>query len=577
MTVEEVTTGSLLEGANPLLIVALVLFAGVSFGALAKRFHLPAVTGQILVGVLLGPSLAEHMGFTPVFDRTSIHALEPLTHFALGLVAVTVGSHLGLRRLRNAGKRLTWLFLLESTLTPALVACGVLLFVGDEFEMAVLLAALAVSTAPATVIALIKETRSKGVFVKTLVAAVALNNMSCILLFELAHAATRASFSDGAETGSWALLQGPLTTLGVSGVLGFGAGAVLILATRKVVNPDRLATASFTSILLTSGLADFLGGSPLLSCMVLGITLANLTPEKNEVGHAVFADFESAIYAVFFTLAGMELDFGYIVPAGMIAVVMFAARAIGKIGSGWLAMWIAGTTDAVRRNLGTAMLPQAGVAVGLMLIIQDDPAFEGIKDLFLAVGLTVVTLNELVGPIFTRIGLSKSGDLGKDRARLIDFLREENIVTQINGDSKEEVIEELCNVLVQSNHLQMDGKEFLDTVLKRESEFSTCVGGGLAVPHGSLTSGDAICGAMGISREGLGFETPDGRPVHCVVVLATPDNERDRHLEVLAALARAIGSDPTIQRQLFDCKSPAHAYEILHAEESEDFNYWLED
>ncbi len=92
-----------------------------------------------------------------------------------------------------------------------------------------------------------------------------------------------------------------------------------------------------------------------------------------------------------------------------------------------------------------------------------------------------------------------------------------------------------------------------------------------------LEEGDAIVGAMGISQKGLNFDTPDGRPVHCMVVLATPPTKRDQHLEVLAALARAIGTDPVVQHALFNVDTPGHAYEILHAGESEDFNYFLED
>ncbi len=84
-----------------------------------------------------------------------------------------------------------------------------------------------------------------------------------------------------------------------------------------------------------------------------------------------------------------------------------------------------------------------------------------------------------------------------------------------------------------------------------------------------------MVGVMAISGAGLPFETPDGMPVHCIVLLATPVSERDRHLEVLAALMRAIGADPSIQWQLFGARSPAHAYELLHAEEAEDFNYFL--
>jgi len=82
-------------------------------------------------------------------------------------------------------------------------------------------------------------------------------------------------------------------------------------------------------------------------------------------------------------------------------------------------------------------------------------------------------------------------------------------------------------------------------------------------------------GVMGISAAGLPFDTPDGRPVHCMVLLATPASQRDRHLEVIAALARAIGRDANIQQELFNAETPAHAYEVLHAEEATDFNRYL--
>jgi mannitol/fructose-specific phosphotransferase system IIA component (Ntr-type) len=105
---------------------------------------------------------------------------------------------------------------------------------------------------------------------------------------------------------------------------------------------------------------------------------------------------------------------------------------------------------------------------------------------------------------------------------------------------------------------------------------STCLGSGLMVPHGDLPEGSRIIGAMGLSRDGLNFETPDDRSVHCIVLLATPPSEREHHLEVLAALARTIGHDDALQHQLFTARSPAHAAEILHAEEAEGLNYFLD-
>jgi PTS system fructose-specific IIC component len=157
--------------ADPLFTLAIVIAAGVASAWLARRLRLPGITGQILAGVLIGPVLR-------LFDPDAVHGLQPLTHFALSLIAVTIGAHLNLKRLRNAGRRLAFLFVLEATVTPVLVFGSMLLVPNMEWEPAALLAAMAVSTAPATIVALVKETRSRGVFVKTLVAAVALNNVS---------------------------------------------------------------------------------------------------------------------------------------------------------------------------------------------------------------------------------------------------------------------------------------------------------------------------------------------------------------------------------------------------------------
>ncbi len=555
-----------------MLSLAVVLVAGVASGMAARRIRLPAVTGQILVGILLGPVLH-------VFDHETLRGLEPMTDFALGLMAVAVGSHLHLRRLHNAKTRLLLLVVLESTLTPIFVLTAVMLVPGTSWTMAVLLAALAVSTAPATILAIVKETRSKGVFVKTLIAAVALNNIAAIALFELARTVTADALDATIEHSPLVIVLHNLRTFTLSVGLGTAVGLLLIAVTRRIVRSDRLATLSIIAILLTAGVASqFDVFSTLLACMTLGVILANLTPDKEEIGHKVFENFEHAIFAVFFTLAGMELNFDYVVPGGLLAVLAFGARFAGKQLSASLAMRAAHATHGLRRYLGMALTPQAGLAVGLMLLVTENPTFAPIRDLFLAVVLTLVTLNEIVGPVLTRLALLKSGDYGKDRARLIDFLHEENITTDLEADSLEHAIEQLTDLLVRSNDLQVDRDVLLASVLESERHDSTLLGDGLAIPHGDVDEGDRIVGAMGISRPGLPFETPDGHPVHCVILLATPPGARLHHLEVLTAFARTIGADRTVQKQLFHAKSPAHAYEILHAEETaEDFNTYLDE
>jgi PTS system fructose-specific IIC component len=312
--------------------------------------------------------------------------------------------------------------------------------------------------------------------------------------------------------------------------------------------------------------------------MFLGVTLANITPDKEEIGHHVFENFETAIFAVFFTLAGMELRFDYMAQAGAIAVAMFVARAAGKLIAGRLAMGVAKTTDRVRRNVGLALLPQAGLAVGLVLLVAEDPLFPSeMRDILLATVLTVVTLNEVIGPVCTRIALARSGDMGLDRPRLIDFIHEEHIVTELTAETFEEAVASLAAVLVRANDLQADREAILASALAREDLDSTCLGEGLAVPQADLEEGDSIVGALGISSEGMAFETPDGVPVHCMILIATPPSQRKHRAEVTTALARAILSDRGIEKQLYHADTPAHAYEILHHEESEDFNHFLED
>lgn len=369
----------------------------------------------------------------------------------------------------------------------------------------------------------------------------------------------------------------PLIQLGGALLLGGAVGSMLLLATRHVHKVEQLTTFSIIALFLTSGMADLLGLSNLLSCLFLGVTMVNLAPEKEEIGHRVFANFEPAVLAIFFTLAGLDLDFGFLATGWYLVALFVLSRIAGKIVAGFLAMRMAGATENVRRYLGLGLIPQAGVAVGLLLQIRDNPLFDSMSQMVLAVGVTAVAINEIIGPITARVALARSGNLGKDRPRLIDFIHEENIVTDFQAESKEDALVKLVDLLISSHGLQVDREAFLDGVLARERVMSTCIGGGLAVPLGNLAEGEDFVGVMAVSRRGLNFGTPDGKPLRCLVLLAGPPEEQGRHREIQAVLAGAIGDNWGLQIQLYNSKSPAHVYEILHAEEFEDFNYFLQE
>lgn len=556
---------------NPLFILALLLACGALCGQLARRIHLPSVTGQILAGVLLGPSV---LG---VFDHEAAVLLAPIVHFALGLIAVDVGTHLHLRRLRNSFRRLGLLLLFEATVGPLLVYLALVFGARVDWTIGTLFGALAVATAPATVLTIIKESRSRGVYVRTLIAAVALNNIACITLFELAYAAVEYTFDPAGAVAGDAVLLVPLVQLVGAALLGGAVGLALVLATRHVHKVEQLTTLSIIALFLATGLSDVFGLSNLLSCLFLGVTMANLDPEKEEIGHRVFANFEPAVLAVFFTLAGLDLDFGFLASGWILVALFVVARIVGKMVAGFLAMRMAGATESVRRYLGLGLIPQAGVAVGLLLKVRENVLLEPISQLVLAVGVTAVAVNEIIGPLTVRLGLARSGDLGKDRARLIDFIHEENIATGFQAGSQDEALEKLTDLLIATHGLSIDRDLFLEGLLEQEKRRSSCIGRGLAVAYGRLPEGASLAGVLVVCRRGLDLATPDELPLRCFVLLAAPPQEAGRKHEVRSMLARAIGGDWSLQIQLYNAKTPAHVYEILHDEEFEDYNYFLDE
>lgn len=390
--------------------------------------------------------------------------------------------------------------------------------------------------------------------------------------------ASRVGLESGHDATAFEYVLAPLRQLAFSGGLGGAVGVILVLLTRHVIRSDQLATFSLVCVMLVAGIADSLQLSSLLACLFLGFTIANLTPDKDEIVESAFVGLRAAIFGIFFTLAGMHLDIQDLAASGTLVAVVFVARAVGKMCAARMSLAAAGATLKVRQYLGIALIPQAGVAVGLLLLVRDDPVMEPLASSLLAVGIAVVTLSELVGPFLVRHALSRSGEAEQDRDRILEFLHEENIVVGLEAHSKEKAIEQLVDVLIRSNHLDADRDQLLMSVLERESQMSTCFGEGLSVPHGILPTGSRIVGAMGISKEGWDFSTPDGRPVHVMVVLATPETGRARHLQVLAALAKALGTDHSRQRQLYAAATPAHAWEILHADDkSQEFNYFIEE
>lgn len=565
--------------------LALVLVAGIIGGELFGLIRLPKVTGWIATGILIRATAPYHTAFTGLTSAT-VRDFAPYMSFVLGYIAFTVGAALHFASLRNSGKRLGLLLFGEAVFTPTIVIL-LMVFVGswispDKMTMraSLLLAAIAIAGAPGTTILVVQEARARGILTRTLVAAVALIDMVAVGAFAFVSSYLGEGGGTAKEWHStWSMaLASVAEEFGMALAVGAFSAVIALVLTRTLISPAFLGPTMVAVILGAWGGATGFGVSGILACTIAGIVVSNLRHEVVRSAEAYLHSIGGVLFAAFYTFAGMNLDFSLVLQALGLVVLYFVARFLGKYIGAFTAMSIAEVPTKVRNNLGLALIPHGGVAVGLILIVQSDPRLADSAEIVTTVGLAALAINQLLGPSAARFALFRAGEAGKDLPRLLDFLDENHITVDLTGATKEEVIRTLAAQLYTTNDKPaIPQDEFVGKIFEREQLASTCLSQGLMVPHAIIEDGQDITGVLGISSRGLDLGAPDGHPVHAILLLATPQTDRKRHLEVLAAFARAITRDINLREQLYHARSAAYAYDVLHAEAAEDINYFLED
>ncbi|MAR09670.1 MAG: PTS fructose transporter subunit IIA [Blastopirellula sp.] len=568
---------------NALYQLAVILVVGIIGGEILGRFHLPKVTGWIFSGIVVRFLSEYHEGFTGLNVKAA-SGFDVFMSFVLGYIAFTVGAALHFAGLRNARGRLGLLMLGEAIVTFSVVF--VLMYMAGGWldpenmtvQASLLLAAIAIAGAPGTTVLVVQEARSRGILTRTVIAAVALIDMVAVGIFVFA-----ASYLTGDDSIAWhSPWQTALTSVayefGMALVVG-GASALFALGlTRTVVGPAFLGPTMVAVILGAWGAASGFGVSGILACTFAGIVVTNVQHDTVRSAEAYLHSIGGVLFAAFYTLAGMKLDFTLVLNSAALVVLFFVARFLGKYSGAFAAMVVADVPKRVRNNLGLALVPHGGVAVGLVLLVQNSPNLGGVAEIVTTVALAALAINQLVGPSATRFALTRAGETGKDLPRLLDFLDEQHITVNVTGKTKEEIIRLLASQLYNTKvPPAMPQEEFVQHVLKREAGTTTCLSEGLMIPHAELEEGDDITGILGISSQGIDLDAPDGQPVHAILLLATPKADRKRHLEVLAAFATAITRDINLREQLYHARSAAHAYDVLHADAAGELNYFLED
>jgi Kef-type K+ transport system membrane component KefB/nucleotide-binding universal stress UspA family protein len=397
--------------------LAVLLGAGLLGAKLAQLLRLPSVTGFICTGLLLGPS-----GLNLIKEQ---HLSENLAHFAeiaLMLIAFGIGAHLDWRHLRKSIRSVGYASVFESWGACLLVAGGTfaaawLTQVGpDEWTvkeyvcLAALLGGVATATAPAATFHVMRELRASGPLTRTLMAVVALDDGLAIIIFGVVLAVVGTVVGAAGAGLLTAIGHGILESLG-SVLIGLVCGVLIDLFVHRLKRRGEMLTAGLALILLTGEASRMLGLSPLLAGMAAGFAIVNRDRRDVRVFRTI-NDFEPPIYALFFTLAGAHLRLSALIVAGAVGLVYAVFRPAGKMLGAYIGSRIASAPEAVRKYLGFALVPQAGVAIGLVFLIQADPELSSYADIITPVVLAGVVLSELVGPVSAKFAVTRAGEVG---------------------------------------------------------------------------------------------------------------------------------------------------------------------
>ncbi len=398
---------------SPLLLVGVMAFFGFYAGKGIQFARLPSIIGFMLAGALLGPSLLDVLG------KSSQEQLSFITDTALGFVALSIGLELSFSSLRNQGAGIIAVILTESFLAFGITAGAVYLLTRD-LPMALIFGAIAPASAPAGTVAIIQEYKAKGPLTKALYAVVGFDDGLGVIIFGFAAALSRsllASENGGESVQFWAMMSPPLLEIGLSIGVGILLGGIYSSLSRRLKNSRDLFILTFAAVMISTGLSEMFHLSLILTNMVIGLFAVNTQPSR--LIHQISDQLSQVmplLFVLFFVLAGANLHLAALPSLGVIGLVYVLSRSAGLTGGAALGASLGRMPPVIRKYLGMGILSQAGVAIGFSLIVKQEFASLGAHGE--AIGMTVITtitatclFFEILGPILTKIGLQKAGEI----------------------------------------------------------------------------------------------------------------------------------------------------------------------
>ena len=373
-----------------------LLLVGLVTDEIGRRTRLPRVTLLILFGLAVGPA-----GFD-LLPRAFQDWYEFIASVALTMVAFLLGGRLSLPALRKHGKTILMVSFTVVILTAVLVGLG-LIAIGTPIILALLLAGIATATAPAATQDVVRQARAKGPFTDTLLGIVAVDDAWGLIVFSLLLVLAGAI----AGGGVYAILGHCLWELGGALAVGAAVGLPAVFLTGRLKPGEPIQAEALGLVFLCAGLAIWLGVSFLLAGMVAGAIVVNLAKHHRRPFHEI-EHIEWPFMVLFFVLAGASLDLDSFDVIWGISIAYIVLRTFSRVIGGWLGGRLAGASVLHRRWIGLALIPQAGVALGMALVASNH--FPDLGETLLTITIGTAIIFEVFGPILTLVALCKVGE-----------------------------------------------------------------------------------------------------------------------------------------------------------------------
>ncbi len=403
---------------NSILAVGVLVIAGFFGGLVAKKIRYPRISGYIIVGMLLSPSVLNVIPSQLIREDLSV-----ITDIALGVVAYLIGGSLSIERLKKLGKNIVTITPFEALgawifVTLLILSLGHFVikfdisnpnFYQTYLPMAIIIGAISCPTAPAAIMAIIHEYRAKGPLTTTLLGVVALDDAFAIISFAIATSIAAVLIIGVKALSLYQMFIIPILDIAGSLLLGAGFGFALLYMSRFAKTKKTLLVTVLGMIMLSVGATKALGISSLLANMAVGFVVVNKM-RSSEKMFTVINDIEDIVFAMFFTLAGAHFDLGVVKSAGILALLIVIGRFSGKFIGAKIGAVVSHAPAMIRKYLGFGLLPKAGVTIGLVLLVQQNSVFSVIKVIMVNAILASVIINELIAPPLTKYALFKAGE-----------------------------------------------------------------------------------------------------------------------------------------------------------------------